>query len=70
MAETPLDALAGLAQSLGESASHSDLERALPLVTRVLKHALRSEPMPDLGEIEPAFGLRFDVSEEASDGTS
>lgn len=63
MASSPLEALAALAESLGASASESELERALPIVTRSLKSALRSESLPDLGEIEPAFGLRYDVGD-------
>lgn len=63
MASSPLEALAALAESLGASASESELERALPIVTRSLKSALSSESLPDLGEIEPAFGLRYDVGD-------
>ena len=63
MADSPLEALAAFAESLGASASDADLERALPIVTRTLKNALRTEPLPDLGEIEPAIGLRFDVGD-------
>ena len=61
MAETALEALGALAESLGASASEAELERALPIVTRTLQNALRTEPLPDLGETEPAFGLRYDV---------
>lgn len=63
MADTPLQALAALAESLGASASEADLERALPIVTRTLKNVLRTEPLPDLGETEPAIGLRYDVGD-------
>ncbi|MDE2965883.1 MAG: hypothetical protein OXS30_00145 [Chloroflexota bacterium] len=63
MADSPLEALAAFAESLGASASDSDLERALPIVTRTLRNALRTEPLPDLGETEPAIGLRFDVGD-------
>lgn len=74
MADTPRQALSAFAESLGASASEADIERALPIVTRTLRNALRTDPLPDLGEIEPAFGLRFDVGdfsrEGASDGTS
>ncbi len=76
MAETPLEALGAFAASLGASASAAELERALPLVTRTLQQALRREPLPELGETEPAFGLRFDVGGKLSgegaesDGTS
>lgn len=75
MANSALEALGALAESLGAPASEADLERALPIVTRTLKNALRTEQLPDLGEIEPAFGLRFDVGNlrggaEDSDGSS
>ena len=71
MATAPLEALATLAESLGESASPADLERALPLVTRVLRHALSDDPLVDLGETEPAFGLQFrSIAEEDTDGAS
>ena len=75
MAGTPLEALEALAASLGEDAPPTDLERALPIVTRTLKQALRSDSFVDLGETEPAYGLRFDVGglrgeAEDSDGTS
>ncbi len=66
MADSPLEALAAFAESLGAPANQADLadlERALPIMTRTLKNALRSEPLPDLGETEPAFGLRFDIGE-------
>ena len=63
MADTPLEALAAFADSLGASASETDLERALPIVTRTLKSALSNEPLPDLGETEPACGLRYDVGD-------
>ncbi|MCY3734617.1 MAG: hypothetical protein OXG42_10090 [Chloroflexi bacterium] len=63
MADSPLQALAAFAESLGASASDADLERALPIVTRTLRNALRTEPLPDLGETEPAIGLRFDVGD-------
>ena len=63
MAGTPLEALGALAELLGAEASEADLERALPIVTRTLKNALTTDPLPDLGETEPAFGLRFDVGD-------
>ncbi|MYA01473.1 MAG: hypothetical protein F4038_02060 [Chloroflexi bacterium] len=63
MADSALEALAAFAESLGASASDADLERALPIVTRTLRNALRTGPLPDLGETEPAIGLRFDVGD-------
>ena len=60
MADSPLEALGALAKSLGAEASEADLERALPIVTRVLKNELSTDATLDLGETEPAFGLRFD----------
>ena len=75
MADTPLQALGALAESLGATASDADLERALPIITRTLKFVLREDAPPDLGETEPATGLRFDVGDlrrisEDSDGPS
>ena len=63
MAATPLEALGALAESLGATASEAELERALPIVTRTLRNALRTEPLPDLGETEPAIGLRYDIGD-------
>jgi hypothetical protein len=63
MADSPLEALGALAVSLGASATEADLERALPIVTRTLQNALRADALPDLGETEPAFGLRYDVGD-------
>ncbi len=60
MASTPEEALRKFAESLGASPSEADLARTLPLMARALKNALSREPLPDLGETEPAFGLRFD----------
>jgi hypothetical protein len=68
MADSPLEALAAFAESLGASASEAELERALPIVTRVLKNMLSSESLPDLGELEPAFGLRYDVGDLRGEG--
>ena len=82
MAGTPLEALGALAESLGAEASEAQLELALPTVTRILKYVLGNDPLPDLGETEPALGLRYDVGElrhdvgglrrgsEGPDGTS
>ncbi len=64
MADSPLEALATFAESLGATASEADLERALPIVTRTLRNALRTEPLPELGQTEPAIGLRFDVGDQ------
>ncbi|MCY3568568.1 MAG: hypothetical protein OXH38_08060 [Chloroflexi bacterium] len=61
--QAPLKALAAFAESLGASASEADLERALPIVTRTLKNVLSRETLPDLGETEPAIGLRYDVGD-------
>ncbi len=67
MAATPIQALEALAESLGADASVDELERALPIVTRMLKNAISRDRLPDLGETEPAFGLRFDSSELSSE---
>lgn len=63
MASTPIEALAALAESLGAEAATEDLERALPIVSRTLANALRQTPLEDLGETEPAFGLRLTTSD-------
>ncbi len=68
MAGTPLEALGALAESLGAEASEAELELALPIVTRTLRNVLRTDPLPDLGETEPAFGLRFDVGDLRGEG--
>ena len=75
MSETSLEALVAFAEAVDVSTTSEQLERALPIVTRALKNIVRDEPLPDLGETEPAFGLRFDVGDqraggEDSDGTS
>ena len=70
MAGTPLEALGALAESLGaeaSEASEAQLERALPTVTRILKYVLGNDTLPDLGETEPALGLRYDVGELRND---
>ena len=60
-----LSALRSLTDALGASATDDDLSRIFPLVTRLLERELHSgPPLPDLGETEPAFGLRFDVNAE------
>ncbi len=58
--ESPHAALRRLADALGATATDAQLERALPIVTRVLKNELSTDTLIDLGETEPAFGLRFD----------
>ncbi len=58
--EPALAALRRLADSLGAAATDEQLERALPIVTRVLKNELSPDELIDLGEVEPTFGLRYD----------
>ena len=52
------DALRKLAAALGESPSDERLIEILPLVERMIR--ARPRERVDLGETEPAFGLRFD----------
>ncbi len=70
MAQTPLESLSALTAALELEASPAELEQALPQVTRFLRSALSREPLTDLGEIEPSFGLRFDATEGVGDGSS
>lgn len=63
MAGTPLEALSALAESLDLPATSAQLERVLPILTRTLRNELRGDTLPDLGETEPAYGLRFDVGQ-------
>ncbi len=70
MAATPIEALAALAEALGADASSEQLERALPIVTRALKSALSRDPLPDLAETEPAFGLQFTANSHRQAGGS
>ena len=75
MSKSSLEALTAFAESVDVSTTSEQLERALPIVTRALQNAVGDAPLPDLGETEPAFGLRFDVGDqraggEDSDGTS
>ena len=54
----PREALRRLAEELGESLSDERLAEIMPQVERLI-HARPRERI-DLGETEPAFGLRFD----------
>lgn len=56
--DAPLAALRKLAEALGESPSDERLEEIAPLVERLIRS--RARERIDLGETEPAFGLRFD----------
>ena len=62
MAETneAMEALRKLAEALGESPSEERLAEMAPLVERVIRARSREREPVDLGETEPAFGLRFD----------
>lgn len=70
MAETnptnPLrDALRAAAAALGAQPTDEQLDRIAPLLAAALRaDEQRSGQTPDLGETEPAFGLRFDVGGE------
>ena len=56
--EVVVAALRNLAEVLGEAPSEERLAEIAPLVERLI-HA-RPRERVDLGETEPAFGLRFD----------
>ena len=56
-------ALRALADAVGAAPSDEQLDRMAPIVTRILRNEVRGPEMPELGETEPAFGLRFDVGE-------
>ena len=58
--ETVAEALQALAEALGESPSEERLAEMAPLVERVIRARSRDRERVDLGETEPAFGLRFD----------
>ena len=69
----PTEALAALASALEIAASADEIERALPIVTRSLRTALGADPLAELGETEPAFGLQFAptyAKEGDADGSS
>ena len=52
------EALRALAEALGEEPSDERLAEIMPLVERMIR--ARPRERVDLGETEPAFGLRFD----------
>jgi len=53
-------ALRRLAEAYGESPTDEMLEEIEPLAARVMRVRSRVRETQDLGETEPAFGLRFD----------
>ena len=56
------DALRAAAEALGAQPTDEQLDRVAPLLAAALRaDDQRSGRLPDLGETEPAFGLRFDV---------
>ncbi len=57
-------ALRAVADAVGAAPSDEQLDRMAPIVTRIMRNEVRGPEMPELGETEPAFGLRFDVGEE------
>lgn len=65
MAETDRlrEGLRQAAEALGLSPRYSQLERTATVVAAALRSEMRRSEadLPDLGETEPAFGLRFDV---------
>ena len=56
-------ALRAVADAVGAAPSDEQLDRMAPIVTRILRNEVRGPEMPELGETEPAFALRFDVGE-------
>ena len=56
-------ALRAVADAVGAAPSDQELDRMAPIVMRILRNEVRGPEMPELGETEPAFGLRFDVGE-------
>lgn len=67
MAETDRlrEGLRQAAEALGLSPRYSQLERTATVVAAALRSEMRrsESELPDLGETEPAFGLRFDVGD-------
>ena len=62
--DNPLrSALRVVADAVGAAPSDEELDRMAPIVMRILRNEVRGPEMPELGETEPAFGLRFDVGE-------
>lgn len=53
-------ALRRLAEAYGESPTDEMLEEIEPLAARVMRVRSRARKTQDLGETEPAFGVRFD----------
>jgi len=68
-AEQPLrSALRAAAEAVGAEASDAQLDRIAPLAAALLRNELRSPDQVELGETEPAFGLRFDARAHREDG--
>lgn len=67
MAETDRlrEGLRQAAEALGLSPRYAQLERTATVVAAALRSEMRRSEaeLPDLGETEPAFGLRFDVGD-------
>ena len=57
-------ALRAVADAVGAAPSDEQLDRMAPIVTRIMRNEVRGPELPELGETEPAFGLRFDVGEQ------
>ena len=67
MAETnPVrDALRAAAEALGAQPTDEQLDRVAPMLAAALRaDEQRGGRLLDLGETEPAFGLRFDVGDD------
>ena len=59
------NALRAAAEALGAQPTDEQLDRVAPLLAAALRaDEQRGGQLPDLGETEPAFGLRFDVGGE------
>ena len=57
------------AEALGLSPRYAQLERTATVVAAALRSEMRRSEtdLPDLGETEPAFGLRFDAGFDAGE---
>lgn len=60
------EALRAAAAALGAEPSDDQLDRLELLFAQLLRNELRDAAPPELGEIEPAFALRFDTETESS----
>ena len=61
-------ALRAAADAVGAEVSEAQLDRIAPLAAALLRSELRRSDMVELGETEPAFGLRFDAPRAHREG--